>query len=58
MDEDTIDSMILSQGKDIVENISISYLSDRNKEKTHLLPGEGSYNLSKILQTLKQHNYI
>lgn len=57
MDEDTIDTMIIGQGNKIVENISVCYVADRKKEKSHLMPGEGTYNLPNILKTLSKHKY-
>ena len=57
MDEDTIDTMIISQSDHIVEHIAICYLSDRKKEKSHLMPGEGTYNLTNILKTLSKNHY-
>lgn len=57
MDEDTIDTMILHQGQSMSDSISICYPMDRKKEQVHLLPGEGTYNLPKILQFLHNHKY-
>lgn len=57
MDEDTIDTHVLSQGGKFVSEISVCYVSDRLKEKAHLMPGEGTYNLTKILKNMKKNNY-
>lgn len=57
MEEELIDNLILSEGQEMIDSISVCYLSDRKKEKSHLIPGEGSYNLPKITKTLKKHNY-
>ena len=57
MDEDTIDTMIIGQGNKIVENIATCYVADRKKEKSHLMPGEGTYNLPNILKTLSKNKY-
>ena len=57
MDEEMIDTMIIGQGNKIVENISACYVSDRKKEKSHLMPGEGTYNLPNILKTLSKYKY-
>lgn len=57
MDEDTIETHILAQGTKIMSTISVCYVSDRQKEKSHLMPGEGTYNLSNILKNMKKNNY-
>lgn len=57
MDEETIETMIIWQGNKIVEQISTCYVSDRKKEKAHLMPWEGTYNLPTILKTLSKNKY-
>lgn len=57
LDEDVIETMILGQGKKIISNIAITYVADRLKDKPYILPGEGNYNLPKILKTLQHNDY-
>jgi hypothetical protein len=40
MDEETIETTMLSKMPELANNISVCYVSDRNKDKYHIIPGE------------------
>ena len=57
MDEDTIEMHVMAPSNKFISKISICYVSDRLKEKSHLMPWEGTYNLARILKNMKKNNY-
>jgi hypothetical protein len=42
---------------ELANNISVCYVSDRNKDKYHIIPGEWNYNIWSILKSLFKNNY-
>ena len=40
MDEETIETVMTTKMSEFAPNISVCYVSDRKKEKYHILPGE------------------
>ncbi len=57
MDEDTIENTMLMKMPELANHISVSYVSDRKKEKYHILPGEWTYNIPAILKSLSKNSY-
>lgn len=57
MYEETIQTLIIAQGKKIIPEISLVYVADRKKSQHHVALGEWNYNISSILKNFKQHNY-
>ncbi len=57
MDEDTIENTMITKMPELANHISVCYVSDRKKEKYHILPWEWTYNIPSILKSLSKHNY-
>lgn len=57
MDEEMIENLIKIKLPELTKDISLCYVSDRKKEKYHLTPGIGQYDIESILQGLHDNTY-
>ena len=57
LDEETLENFVIVKMPALVEHINVCYVSDRQKEKKYLLPGEWTYNIVSVLKSLYQYNY-
>lgn len=57
MDEESIETVMTTKMSELASHISVCYVSDRKKEKYHILPGEWTYNLPSILKNMAKNKY-
>lgn len=57
MDEDMIDTILMKRFGSLEKMIHSIYLSDRSSKASHLLLGDGDYNIRQILRMLAENDY-
>jgi sugar phosphate isomerase/epimerase len=58
MDEEYVETMMMTKMSELASYISVCYVSDRKKEHYHILPWDGTYNLPSLLKNMAKNKYI
>ncbi len=57
MDEEMIDTVLMKRFGSLEKNIHSIYLSDRSPKASHIVLGDGDYNIRQILRMLAENDY-